>query len=122
MIGRTCKYIGCENEQQHSNRSCCQCQHKYAGKEKPPSHTKVNNYRKPKFSYVNIISKEDDEFISYELRPDYKKIIAEAREKLPKPQYIDENLNYIPKEDGFKKYSRVTELTTVGKIKWPWDK
>lgn len=120
MRGQICKYIGCENEQQHDCRACSKCKHKYAGKEKPPSSVKANK------KWRNIVAPDPEEknvgFVRYEYREDYKKIIAEARDKLPKPQYIDENLNYIPKEDGFKKYSRVTELDTVGKIKLPWDK
>lgn len=52
-----------------------------------------------------------------------KKAIAQARENMPKQQYFNENLNYIPHtDDGFKTYSRITEVDTVGKIKFPWDR
>jgi hypothetical protein len=54
------------------------------------------------------------------------KAISIARRNMPKPQYIDENLNhYIPQtdyDDNFKTYTRFKERDTVGKIKFPWDR
>lgn len=60
-------------------------------------------------------------FTRHLTRKSFDKIINEARKNMPKQQFIDENLIYIPTDDNFKKYKETEQLDTVGKIKFPWD-
>ncbi len=134
MNDQPCKYIGCTNTAQYQNRSCCKCQTKYAGVHtKPPSHPRVNKWRKIDGRYKNIERKlppnpepqeEVKDFIQIFREKEMAKAIKIARTKMPKQQYFNENLNYTPKDDGFKTYKRETEqqLDTVGKIKLPWER
>jgi len=127
MIGETCKYIGCTNMAQSQCRACTRCHKKYAGIEKPPVREFPNKWRAPLGKYKNIEAppKDEDEmtFVRYISKRDYKKIISEARSNQPQQQFFNENLNYTPfTDDGFKTYNRFTELDTVGKIKFPWDR
>lgn len=140
MIGQPCKYIGCENSGTNHGRACYKCVQKYKGLDpKPPTHPRVNKWRKIEGRYRNIERKlppspepeEEDSATDFsDINRQYfikskKKYIARTKESVKANTLFfneNENLNYAPHDDGFKTYKKTEQLDTVGKIKLPWDK
>lgn len=137
MNDQPCKYIGCENSGTNHGRACYKCVQKYRGvNPKPPTHPRVNKWRKVEGRYKNIERKPppspDQEEVNdfSDINRQYfikskKEAIASTKESVKANTLFfneNENLNYAPHDDGFKTYKKTKPLDTVGKIKLPWDK